>query len=269
MARWRALSFKSNRNSQKRWNKRLLVVLPLSAVLLFWLIKDQPWRFKKFIFKTADLSCVGNNDLLKAITLSGYNFFSFNELSLEKALKEKYDCLGSIKLNKKFPQTVEISAVERRGLFLIKGYELPEATDSAQLTADFEGAVERGQFLVDNRGFVFKANSSASNLPVVNYYGGQLREGMHLRGDLVQNLSLILQKLTELNIAVSEIKIAGDRLVLRSEPLLEFSLSKDPLKQIVSLQLILQRAKMDSKQIDKVDLRFDKAVVLYSSRKSS
>ena len=65
------------------------------------------------------------------------------------------------------------------------------------------------------------------------------------------------------------IKIENNNLIVLTDPILLFTLSKTRDSQdsiyntLISLQLILNKAKMEGKLIKIVDLRFDKPVVEY------
>jgi len=76
---------------------------------------------------------------------------------------------------------------------------------------------------------------------------------------LVRNLKLNL-------LVIKSIEVISPRQIevsLANGPLVIFNSRQDQKRQLDSLQFILARSKMESKQIAKIDLRFDKPVIVY------
>src|SRR5260221_3379813 len=68
--------------------KILLIVVSLLILLsIFLVVKKNLFTFKKIIFKTADLDCVTNNQLVESAGLKNANYFLFNPNSAVEKLK--------------------------------------------------------------------------------------------------------------------------------------------------------------------------------------
>jgi len=70
-------------------------------------------------------------------------------------------------------------------------------------------------------------------------------------------LRLVNPKITKI-ISIREVRVW-----LENDFLCLFNLTKDVNEQLDSLQLISSRAKIEGKQITRIDLRFDKPVIAY------
>lgn len=73
-------------------------------------------------------------------------------------------------------------------------------------------------------------------------------------------------QLSKNNIQFSEIKIATDSsylISLKDEGVVNLSNNKDIQEQITSLQLILARLTIEGKKFKRLDLRFDKPIILF------
>lgn len=272
-------------NKRGRASKRKVFYLsPLFFIFLlilsiFFLIKKNPFQIKVVNFRSADLSCVSNEQLRNYLNLKSYNFFNLDGKSLEQKVKEKFICVSVIKIERKIPSTVEVSANDRKLAAIIKVFQLPEidlnleeatsSTQAAKLIDTTYGASELGNFIVDTEGVVLKPQDGTSNLPVIEYYNlsGKLRLGSRLPAGLIPQTLKVLNGLNQQGINFENLKIVDNGLFVRGEKELVFPLDKDIERQLAALQLILQKAKMDTKQVNKVDLRFDKAIVVYSAQK--
>jgi len=77
---------------------------------------------------------------------------------------------------------------------------------------------------------------------------------------------LLLVKLRLDLLEPSQTQVISDRstqVTLKSGPVVMFSTIKDPDTQLDSLQLILSQSKIEGRKISRIDLRFDKPVVVY------
>jgi len=84
---------------------------------------------------------------------------------------------------------------------------------------------------------------------------------------LFKKISTVFTETRKYEINISEAEVLDQDFLVLSPRKIAFSLKRDILKQLVSLQLILQKAKIDESMIETVDLRFDKPVVKFLPKK--
>jgi hypothetical protein len=93
-----------------------------------------------------------------------------------------------------------------------------------------------------------------------------------------QKIKELRQKLKDLQIETTSVKITQGTYLLivgnyqktlgnQKDLKLAFLLTGNHLQELASLQLILQRNKIDLKSIESIDLRFDKPIVVYMNGK--
>ena len=149
-----------------------------------------------------------------------------------------------------------------------------EATKSASFSAQAsssamleEGAIS-GNFVVDNEGVMYSANTDQINTPKIYISGTNLTIGEQLTSIFIQNALKILEKAKTFDIDVREARIDSENIFLvNGLPRMIFKLSSNIDIQLASLQLILQKAKIDDVKIEFIDLRFDKPVVKIAPKK--
>lgn len=120
-------------------------------------------------------------------------------------------------------------------------------------------------YVVDDEG-VLLAKTKSSDLPLILLKEPvKLEIGEKVKEEVIQAINF----LTSLRFNLFEPKLA--RIIspqalevwLKENVVVLFSLKKEAKVQLDSLQLILSRAKIEGKNIRKIDLRFDKPVVNY------
>lgn len=220
--------------------------------------------------------CTSVEEIKSASGLLSSNILFINEGVISNKLSERYPCIKFIKLEKKFPKTVLVIVEGRESFVRLSPYREvalldlnnPESTPSSQSALlDWSlPSLAPQQFLIDKNGVVF-AVSQNENLPLLFIPEESLKVGQKLGGELFNNIAIIFQGLNGLGIVVTETKITGEDLLILSPQKITFSLQKEAKRQIISLQLILQKAKIDGRMMDVIDLRFDKAVVRYLPKK--
>lgn len=255
----------------------IFLILTITGVLFF--LNLSVLIVKNVVVKEG-VSCVEEDRVVKDGAFFNQNIIFLNKSLIEKKLKEKYLCIDSLNLEKKYPDTLNIYLKERqkalrigiiKGESFIKLPEITEATPSSQsafFTIDLsvnEASVS-GIYITDKNGFVFNAGEETSDIPTIYLVGYEVGLGRRVDRDIV-NLSIkLINRLEELSIEYKTVKIMGDMVLIDGDLKLTFSLAKDLNRQLASLQLILQKAKMNSKSMEKIDLRFEKPIVVYSQK---
>ncbi len=132
------------------------------------------------------------------------------------------------------------------------------ATPSADLVLDY--------YLIDNEGVVFGKGTPDLNILKIYIFNREIFIGRKLPGE-ISNVIKILDKIKTLGIQINKAWInQGTFIITSSQGVSQiiFRLEGDINIQLASLQLILDKAKIDLKELEFIDLRFDKPVVKFA-----
>ncbi|KKQ73980.1 MAG: hypothetical protein US96_C0045G0006, partial [Candidatus Woesebacteria bacterium GW2011_GWB1_38_5b] len=156
------------------------------------------------------------------------------------------------------------------------------SADTKLLDLETQESSESSIYVSDGFGVIYSKTENISDLPLIEVINQDL-EIKNTIPELVVNTLSILERIKNMSVPVTSVKVLGNQLYLGSQPKLKFTLSNDLDRQTASLQLILQKDKMrlslfptemrltlDSKEkreIEMIDLRFDKPVVVYIPNK--
>ncbi len=249
-----------------------LILLISSLFLLFWFFK-----VLKVVAISENAKCLDGVNLESEAGVLGQSIFLVDKNKIEAKLRKKYSCIGSVEVKRKFPFEVIVKVSGKRAVFeLVLNKEpifgeinLMEASSSTQeATINIEPNRGSGEsFLVDFEGKIFAKALENEGIQKIEYVRDSLEVGQIIESPKVRNAIIIFEKLKEYQVPVTRVVWDGDMLFFDDKPQLLFSLIRDPARQSASLQLILQKAKMNSKEMDKIDLRFDKIVVVYSPKR--
>lgn len=259
--------------------KRHLLVFLISLLLLLMILSGIIYKaslINSWQILTNKASCVTEQELVKELRKTGSNILLLDRRSVILKIKDKYPCIKDLNISYKFFNNLAVETESRVGKYrvtsfapaslLLDSFEASPSSSSALL--DWNLPVKEDNnitFLLDDQGVVF-TNSTDNILPLI-YVLDPLKIGSKLTQDIVTKLDEVSKRLSVMEIPFEIAKIAGDTLMINSTPKLVFSLSNDILTQLYSLQLILNKSKIDSREVELIDLRFSKPVVVYSSKK--
>lgn len=252
------------------------VVILLIAFLLLGLVYgiffSQVFKIKSLTFSEDQLSCTTTNEVGEMLKIVGENFWLLDSLKTEKKIKDKYLCIRSVILGKSFPDKINLSLKNRRAVLTLVPAVLPESTPIQSESTESAKPKQIGEaLLVDDEGVVFDFDLGQSNQPSVYILNEDLSIGIGKRLDLklVQNITQVLDKLRSLSINTDDPKInSQNNLSIGGKPQIFFALDNQIGRQLASLQLILDQAKIETNEVETLDLRFDKPVVKYGKRQS-
>ncbi|MDO8498826.1 MAG: hypothetical protein Q7S44_03500 [bacterium] len=220
------------------------------------------------------LSCAPQNDIISFLNLKGVNIFVINEEELRKKAAQKFPCLQTLQLERKLPRIIVAVVREKEPSVNVTSYVLSEGltidlnsplSSQASLLDWSFSASSSDVWLADKGGKIFKQETRA-DLPTLFINEQTIKLGQNLNQGLFESLTLALDKFKKINLPVTQLKVLGSVLLTNTQPRVVLSLAKDMSRQLASLQLILQKAKIDGKAMDTIDLRFDKPVVVYSQK---
>ncbi len=216
-----------------------------------------------------NLNCVSADQLKKESKLLGVNIFFVDRLSNVKNIKAGFICIKEIKLTKNFPDKVNLDVMGResrvRLLVLNK-----MATTSAILEniSTPSAKIVQTAYLADEETIFAKEINQDSDSQI--YLPGlDLSLGKKI-GETIKKSISILEKLKTFGLSTQTTQLVNEFLIIfpsESQPRIIFSLEKDNNLQLASLQLILEKAKIDKESMEFIDLRFDKPIVRFAPKK--
>ena len=257
------------------FNKRLLLLLliPVFALLIF---KSNFFVIRKVSVQTKEVSCVMNEALTAELSLLGQNILFLDDKKITEKIKEKYLCLEDIKLERRFPGEIKLLVSGRVPLTRVVTYQQTPGLDlsSSDASPSSQSALidwsslsfASPQFLADKKGVLF-ALSSDENFPLFFVPEQTVKLSQRLDAGLFEKVFLIFNGLNKEGIKVQEAKLVDQDLLIYNPQKIAFSLKKDVNRQLISLQLILQKATIDDRKMELIDLRFNKPIVVYNPKK--
>lgn len=253
---------------KKLLNSLLRLTLFVSSIAVitatFYYLLGSFFEPKNIKLHLENIDCAREDEIKPYIKISSINLFDEND-EVEQRIKSKFSCIKSVKITSNYINKVfdiNISGRVPKAILDI----VSEATPSSSTAILKKGDYQEGKIIVDEDGILFAKADQLSNLPVIRLVNKTLSIGEYA-GLEVQNAMTILEKLSSLHIDVQSKKIiANTFFVSDQERKYYFDLSKDLGEQIASLQLILSEAKINSRPIESVDLRFDKPVIMYTGK---
>lgn len=255
---------------KKKIKLKVKILLSIAVVigLIYLFFYSGIFTIKSVDVSSQQITCVDSNQIKKASNILGQNFFFINQNLIEKTLKNKFICIKNINLSRRFPSKVKLEVLPRMPVVVLTNLNESPATQSALLENISTPSAEISQdsFLVDEQGVIFAKDEGSSGAPKI-YINNQ---NISLGGE-ISNLPLslkILQKLKTFQLNVISSRIIDNFLVIFETNIKKiiFRLDDRVDIQIASLQLILEKAKIDSKELEFIDLRFDKPIVRYTTK---
>lgn len=256
-----------------KWRKYIILSLALLTILLTVIYQFGLLTIKEVNFDLAGIDCVKEEDIRSQLQLEGKPIWQLNLDYISQDIEKMNLCLDQVRLRYNPPQTVEVSLTERAPIAKIISYQplvnldLKEASpssSSALIDWSFPDASVAG-FLVDRQGILFL--KSVNFNPTLFYPESNLEIGKRLDKKIFEAISLVFSKIPKMGLISSQAKINQGFLQLDSKPRVVFNPSGDILRQLASLQLILAQTTMNDEIIEMIDLRFDKPVVIFTSKK--
>ncbi len=267
-------------NDNKVFFAKIILFFAILSISAGIVLKYNFLTIKKINISPDNLSCTNKNMIAQQINLYGQNFFLVNEKKIEKNLKEKFLCIKTVEFKKNFPDKIDLNLSEREPAALIikipnsmqQELKALDATSSSvvnelSISKFLPEASESTKFLVDSSGFIFKeATQEISGLQSLYLVNEDIGLGKSIQDDVIQKIILLLGKLVAFQINVDKVIISGEKILVEGQPNLIFAKNSALDKQLTSLQLILKKAKIESKVINFIDLRFNKPTVIYSPK---
>lgn len=231
-----------------------------------------------------DETCISGDSIKKEAVDFRKTYFDTREDLIAQRIKKKYQCVFEVFFVKRFPDKLEIKIEARKPVLVVFPIfekevgmliesEATPSSQSAKVDFSINRATGSADFLVDKTGLAYAFLKEGVDLPAVGYEKNEIKIGDNLPGSIINQVMSLLDFVNRLSLPRGGLKVVRERnLMIDGKPKIIFDLDKNRhdesfiKRQTASLQLILQKATIDSKGLESVDLRFDKPVVVYSSK---
>lgn len=262
---------RSRKKTLKNFILKLLIVLSLFALIggIYLFSKNNLFKISKVNLTLNSADCVSSEQIKKIIT--DQNILFLNSTKIEKQIREKHICIKSVFISKIFPNkiSVEVSGREPAAILMVGSQNIASLSAEASESGTINFVIDQKSkpLLVDETGVIFSEDIGQKNIPRIYVSEEKLVVGKNLEGGVTKQALEIINKLRIFNLEIKEVKIdSGKNLIINSNPKLIFSLNKSVDIQLASLQLILEKAKIDKEIMELIDLRFDNPVVKYAPK---
>lgn len=220
------------------------------ALLAYWLRSDF-WRIKKITCRLNGQDCPAPTRAALMGLYQAKRIFFLSTQTIAREIKSNFSALDQVEVKKQLPD----------GLFFQLEVRKPRAA-----VVD-ENKPEEFFYLVDQGGVFLEKATASGGLPLVVV--GDLSEPEIGEEFAPREVKKAVSLLIDLQLRLLEpkkAKIISEKEIdfwLKNDTQASFSLKKDLKDQLDSLQLIYTRTKIEGKQPKRIDLRFDKPVVVY------
>ncbi len=265
---------------KRQW--KIIVIFLVVILLLSWIFpKTALLKITQVKASLQNAPCVTEEQVATDTNFKKGQLFFLQADKIEQDFIKKYPCIDHLTLQQKWPGQIMVTIFGKAPVLKIVGYmpeplpsldplEASASTGTALLSWSIPSTADPA-FLVNDQGTLYAVDNGA-NLPIVYYPDTALQIGKNLDALLIKKLVTIFTKLQTLDDSIPRGRLEDTVLLVQAHEKIAFQLGGSTLsysdeinRQLASLQLILQKAKIDGKAMDKIDLRFDKPVVVYTS----
>lgn len=191
----------------------------------------------------SDYPCVTEEELNSTIT-KGQSIFLIQKDKFYEKILYKFSCIDKVDVSTKLPSTLEI---------FYSGKNPVAKIDSSDI------------YLTAN-GLALKIKSLDKTLPTIFLpQGFQAVEGTKISDANILLALEITNLLLKSDFVPTNVRIVNDSITVynQEDSVVVFSTKKQAEAQIDSLQKVLAKAKMESKKISKIDMRFDNPIIIF------
>ena len=220
---------------------KIILILTILLGIIFYLDGQNIFKIRKIDLESDKITCAGNEEIKNESGVLGQQFFFLKQNLIKEKLRKKFICIKDVDLNYKFPNKLDLKITERKPALVVSM-----------------------SFIVDEEGFVFARKDEEINIPKVEIVGFDIKMGAVFPDNIIKKSLSVFNFLSKISLNVRDAKISQEReLIIISDMKIIFNLYDDIESKLASLQLILNQAKIESRVLKYVDLRFDKPVITY------
>ena len=257
------------RNSKPRGKVFLFIIIILVPAIFFGIFKLNLFTIKKIEVKNDKANCIDENRLTHEPTILGKNLFLVDAKKIRELLKKNFICIKDINFSKNLLSKLRMEVIGRipvASLYSIKDWEA-SASSLIENKATPSASQKEGPYNGDDEGVIFEKGNDLVGFPKVDIIGLDLALGINLPDDYLKKTFKILEELKHLGINNNQSFVFTNLVITSGNPKIIFRLDQDIDIQIASLQLIVQKAKIDSEVLEFIDLRFDKPLIKFAPKK--
>ncbi len=271
----------------RRKHKKVFFGLYILVLVLVFLVFHKLFSINEVNLKFSNKPCEKVETIERSIKVKGKNIFFLNIKKIDEEIKNRFICIQSAQIKRQLPATINVNLKSREPVLRVNYYSISTpsgilslkdisiSSKSARLNIPQARLKFEGNFFLDKDGVII-SNDSSKFFFSADLIGDKPKLFLDL-GDFIRKSIEILIQVKKLPFFTTRVLIVQDKfLIFYGKPDVIFSLKKDPKQQVASLQLILEQAKMnsnqsekkdkDSKGIIKIDLRYDKPVIVFSNK---
>lgn len=254
---------------KKRSSGLVKFIFFILALLLvgfsFFLIGKKVFVIGRIEIEPTRVGCADENLLKSSTGLLGRSMLFIDRVKIENHFKNSFYCIKSVTISQKFPNKVKLSLLERQAFARLINLEKTESSMSSVLEKIATPSAQniKDVYVIDDEGMVFSKDKGDTNTPNIYIFDSNITINKKLEGTRL-NLLKIIDKVQTFGIKASESWIFDNSYVLKAESedlKIIFNLTDKIDIQLASLQLILDKAKIDSEKLEFIDLRYDKPII--------
>lgn len=258
-------------NRRKRNFSYLFKFLLLPAVvfvagLVIFFLQNNLFSIKKINIENKNAFCINNQEYVEKTGLYGKNLL-YIDLKTEEDFSS-YPCIKKIDFKKEYPSSLNLYLEGREPFGELISLK-KEATVSSQILAEATSSANilDSGFIVDEEGVIFDKKNDPGLIKIYTH-GVKIEIGKNIRMYKLSEVKKVLGEIGRFGIYADKLIFSGkDDLLIDSIPKVFLNMEKGLDYQLASLQLILNEAKMNEKEIEIIDLRFDKPIVKFNPKK--
>lgn len=221
----------------KRYAPFLIAIIALVATAF------SPLLAVRNVHVSENQRCVNAESIENKIPIKSKNILLISTKQIAESAKQNFSCIESITIRRSFPFTVKIELISKQPVVKLNDSNI---------------------FITESG--VLIENSGQENIPTL-YLGEDIRpkDKNQITNPLVITALKIASLITKSDFAATNIRIIeGNSIAVynQQESVAIFSSQKSVDGQVGSLQQVLALAKIGATKIAKIDLRYDKPVIV-------
>ncbi len=226
---------------------KIILFLATAIAVVYFLLTSERFHIKKLSIIGAD-RFVSYDDIKNVISTNteGKNLFTFKVDDLQKTLQESFLGAKKITIQKQLPDSLKVLVQERVPIAIVY-------------------RSEDEQYLIDMEGYVLGYTSADNTeLPRMKYED-PVSVGLFIDRDLVPIYIELTNLLESENIKVSSMSFYHKYVGFTIEDGIDvlIGLDKNLHEMTKALSALLRKTKLESKELLRIDLRYDKVIVLF------
>lgn len=226
---------------------KILLISTILLGLIFYLSKLNLFKISEFNIEPDKISCASDTEIKKESQILDKQLFLLQQNLIKEKLKIKFICIKDIDFSYKFPGKLELKIIERKPSLIVNV-----------------------SFVTDEEGFVFAERQDEINVPKLQISGFNIKKGAMFPDNIIEKSLTIFTYFSKISLNVADAKISSEReFVIISDMKIFFNLNDNIDNKLASLQLILNQAKIESRDLESIDLRFDKPIIKYGKRQNN